>query len=1598
METPVRSSVRSAGPWVFAILVVAATFRLQGIDWDDGQHLHPDERFLTMVGTSLSLPHSLGEYFDTARSPLNPGNHGYKFFVYGTLPLFLVRAIGESLGITDYGRIHFIGRILSALFDLGTVWLTYVMAARIAGRRAGILSCALAACSVTSIQNAHFFTVDSAAAFFSTAALTALLGFAQSGTVAWQVAFAASFGAALGCRINLALLGLVYPISFLHAWKARAQGFRHLCIGAVAAGIVCAAVFRIVQPYAFAGPGFLGLTFARDFVSSLQQIRAFATGEADYPPSVQWIGRLPIGFAGKNLLVWGLGPAWGFAALIGIVWCASRRGVATGENASLGRIAIAWALLLFGYHAWQFAATGRYFLPIVPVLAVFAAWPLAADRRTSRRVLAGVVVCLTAGWALAFTSIYRRPMTRVEASRWIYDHVPAGSTLATEHWDDGLPLALHDAPRVPYHTVELHLYDEDSDAKRRTLVDQLAAVDYVVLSSNRLYRSIPREPWRYPLTRRYYELLFAGDLGFRLERSFTSYPRLGPLEIPDDEAEEAFTVYDHPHVLIFRKTDAFSRERAERLLGAVSLLDIVRVPPRAASRLYRRVRPTDVPLPESSEVRTAVVAGAPSSFAALVRWVLTFEIVGAALFALLSETTGSLPDRGFGLAKLLAWLAPGYGAWLLCSVGLAANTPAMVRGVGAAIVTAGAAAAWRRRRQWAHDWRASRREVAIVEAVFLFVSGAFLLARAFNPAIHWGEKPMDFAFLNSLLRSRTMPPADPWFSGGVLNYFYFGHALAAFFARLAGVSPGYAFNLAIATIAGMLAVAAYSFGRRLSGSEAGGLFAAGGVTLLGNLDGVRLLLASPYRPLNFDYFWATSRVIRDTINEFPGWNLLFADLHAHVLAQPYEVALLYLGLLWTREPDRPSPPRWLVAGLVGWITGAVAVTSAWSVPTIVVVQLAFLVTAWRSGPDRCRAPAALGALGWGLVVLTLSRVLYWPFWAHYRAPLSQALGWETSRAPLADVVTIFGVFLLALLPPLLLGGFAPAPRRRLWLLAVALAVAVASLRSASAAMFAALGLLGALAWWRAGRDELRIAGMLAAISGAIGVGTELLFVWDRMNTVFKYYLEIWLLLGCAVGGALPFAWRAAWRGRIAWRAAMAAAVAAAAFTTVSGAIGLIRSPFVPSAVPTLDGMSYLRLLRPDELAAYRWLNRAVSGVPVVLEAHGDPYGDFSRVSMNTGLPTVLGWEYHLFQQAHSWNEIAERREDVRTLYSTTDGEVAARLMRKYHVDLVFVGTVERRTYPAAGLAKFSRWPLTQPAFERGGVAVYATPGALHAAKDWVEEVRPRAPSGSAPPLGLFLEPRDLARAPDGTLYVADFGNRRVQHVAGDLHSLGGFGSLGDSPGQFRDPCGIAVNAADGALYVADTWNHRVQKLSPQGEPLAQWTADFYGPRGIAVDRDGALYVADTGNNRVLRMSADGVVERVWGARDSDLLKAPVGIAVGRSGEVYVADVGHHRVVVLSPSGALLRSWPVGGWTPSALQEPYLDVGPDGVVWVTDPSGDRVLLFDGGGRPLGAAHGGPLAMPVGIAVLDADHAAVANARSHSLAIVSRTANTAVVPER
>ncbi|PWH16064.1 MAG: hypothetical protein DDG59_10440 [Anaerolineae bacterium] len=239
-------------------------------------------------------------------------------------------------------------------------------------------------------------------------------------------------------------------------------------------------------------------------------------------------------------------------------------------------------------------------------------------------------------------------------------------------------------------------------------------------------------------------------------------------------------------------------------------------------------------------------------------------------------------------------------------------------------------------------------------------------------------------------------------------------------------------------------------------------------------------------------------------------------------------------------------------------------------------------------------------------------------------------------------------------------------------------------------------------------------------------------------------------------------------------------------------------------------------------------------------------------------------------------------------------------------------------------------------------------------------------SGSEP--GRFQRPRDLAIAADGSLYIVDTDNHRVQHLDSNgnvLHIWGTFGDATtmDAPGgTFNQPWGIAVDQA-GFVYVADTWNHRIQKFTAEGQFVTQWgyfgqaetPTAFWGPRDIAIDAQNRLFISDTGNKRIVVFDSEGNYLAAYGK--AGLLPGefdePVGLAFGPDGRLYVADTWNQRIQVFSIDDQLnfifQNSWEIFGWYGQSLDnKPYLAVDNQNFVYCTDPEGFRILQFNANG--------------------------------------------------
>lgn len=578
------------------IFLLGSGLRLYGLNWDDSHHLHPDERFMVLTVLNISWPDSFSGYLNPETSPLSPyNNEHYRSYIYGTFPLFVTKAVATLFQMHTYGTVHLVGRMLSALFDLGTLLLVYLIAARLFSARAGILSAAFFSVAVMHIQQSHFFTVDTFLVFWIALTflmLVILLGSNQHRSLLLSGLIGVSYGCALACKASAALfMGIILLALMLNAMRSyRSVSWQHtipsFAMSTLVFALLSYCTYRLLQPYAFASSNWFDLTLQPYFWNTLEAQRQAMAGKAMFPSQWQWINTTPILFPLKNIVIWGLGVPLGCASLLGLGLfpAVSLRAFARGKRPGQAEkvsmpafLAFIWIVVSFAYGGTPFVKSMRYLLPATPFLILFAAY--AVEHMPGRiiwlsRVSAGILFILTLLWALAYVTIYARNTTRVAASQWMYKAVPEGSALANEAWDDPLPLRLSDdffrregLQYRPFESFLMHVYNPDNSAKVKNICEDLGKADYLILSSPRARGTVGRLPDYFPVMSRYYGLLESGKLGFEMVYEGTSYPRLFGREINDSAAEESFWVYDHPPVRIYRKTGALPGDACKDILS-----------------------------------------------------------------------------------------------------------------------------------------------------------------------------------------------------------------------------------------------------------------------------------------------------------------------------------------------------------------------------------------------------------------------------------------------------------------------------------------------------------------------------------------------------------------------------------------------------------------------------------------------------------------------------------------------------------------------------------------------------------------------------------------------------------------------------------------------------------------------------------------------------------------------------------------------------------------------------------------------------------------------------------------------------------------------
>lgn len=535
-----RKKIKKKDYWFLLFIILAGGFlRFYNLNWDQGHFFHPDER---NIANAVARIH----FFDQ----LNPG-----FFAYGSLPFYLYRAMGEILvlltknpgWISQWNLINLIGRGFSAFFSTVTIFLVFLLAKEVWNQKIGLLSAFFVAFTPSLIQTAHFGVTESMLVFFLILLTFFSFKMAKKPTKKNYLKIGVLLGLSVATKIS-SLSFLIVPLAahFLFHFKYLKHHLKFLL-----SLLATLLVFSLFSPYFYLAH--------QKFWESMNYEAGVALGRLKVVYVLQFEKALPYLFQFKNFF-WQMGPV----ALFGILGIISLLIAALKTKDRKILILLSFPIAYFLYVGSWHTKFIRYMVPILPFLAISAAWILLTIHKRWRMmgmVLTRLTCFTTLLWSLAFFSIYTRESTRVTASKWIYQNIPQGAKILQEHWDDGLPIHIEGYRSSKYELEQLTIYEPDNEAKIQYYAEKLSEADYIVINSRRLYGTLMYLPEKYPITSRYYELLFNGALGYQKVAEFSSYPSLFGIEINDDKSEETFQVYDHPKVLVFQNLYHFSFEK-----------------------------------------------------------------------------------------------------------------------------------------------------------------------------------------------------------------------------------------------------------------------------------------------------------------------------------------------------------------------------------------------------------------------------------------------------------------------------------------------------------------------------------------------------------------------------------------------------------------------------------------------------------------------------------------------------------------------------------------------------------------------------------------------------------------------------------------------------------------------------------------------------------------------------------------------------------------------------------------------------------------------------------------------------------------------------
>lgn len=679
-------------------------------------------------------------------------------------------------------------------------------------------------------------------------------------------------------------------------------------------------------------------------------------------------------------------------------------------------------------------------------------------------------------------------------------------------------------------------------------------------------------------------------------------------------------------------------------------------------------------------------------------WWLIFFGIGVIFLPLTSLIFSNFLDKGYIFSKILGMLLLSYTIWTLASLKLIPfnTTNLLVLLILFSFLNIFLFKKLKLLNQFKSGWQIFLFEEILFTAGLIFWS----YIKAHEPSIHGLEKFMDFGFINSIIRSDYFPPKDIWMSQTTINYYYFGHLYTAVLTKLSSLNPAITFNLMLATLCGISLSCSFSIGaniyshftKNLKLIFLAGMLAAFLVTFTGNLHTIYAFFEN-YKAENPVPFWQltpifnssywypnATRFIPFTIHEFPLYSFVVSDLHGHVLDIPvvFLIIALLINIFYLKE-NISRKLKFLYYLLLGLFIAIASITNILDGP--IYLLLSGLILLFK---ERKNLVIPF------LTVISSMALFSLPFWLNFKS-FSSGIGILCAPQFLTNLGKL-GPFIFEV---------DHCQRSPLWMLGIIYGFFI----------IVFWGYLFILKYFSMkGFDVNKKLMIIFMIFASLTlIIPELIYFKDiypahfRANTIFKFGYQLFIVSSLSTSVMILQI--------ITFR--KFSAIKYPYFLLLFIAFCLI-SIYPIFAIKTyfnglknysgLNGLTYLKQLYPEDYEAILWINKNIKNQPVILEAVGDSYTDFARVSSNTGLPTVIGWPVHEWLWRNSLKDVDPRKADVDLLYKSIDLEITKDLMEKYQINYVFIGTLEKEKYPDLDEEKFKK--LGNQIYTNGSTIIY----------------------------------------------------------------------------------------------------------------------------------------------------------------------------------------------------------------------------------------------------------------------------------------------------